>query len=139
MCEVSPALQQSRTFKTKNISVRRVPPHFTIRPEAKYEVKNGADLNITCVAVGSPMPYVKWREGSRDLTPDSDLPIGKNVLELSNIRDTSNYTCVAASKLGIIETHTVVKVQGESTFHSHKNVLWMSKCNSFCKMWRKKA
>ena len=55
---------------------------------------------------------VQWREGARDLTPDSELPIGKNVLELSNIRDTSNYTCVAASKLGIIETHTVVKVQG---------------------------
>ena len=109
--------------------VRRVPPHFTIRPEAKYEVKNGADLNITCVAVGSPMPFVKWREGARDLTPDNELPIGKNVLELSNIRDTSNYTCVAASKLGIIETHTVVKVQGESTFHSNKNVLYMSKCN----------
>ena len=59
------------------------------------------------------MPFVKWREGSRDITPDSELPIGKNVLELKNIRDTSNYTCVAASKLGIIETHTVVKVQGK--------------------------
>ena len=95
------------------VRVRRVPPHFTIRPEAKYEVKNGADINITCVAVGSPMPFVKWREGTRDLTPDNELPIGKNVLELKNIRDTSNYTCVAASKLGIIETHTIVKVQGK--------------------------
>ena len=128
-CEVRPDGPAVKKIKPENISVRRVPPHFTIRPEAKYEVKNGADLNITCVAVGSPMPYVKWREGSRDLTPDSDLPIGKNVLELSNIRDTSNYTCVAASKLGIIETHTVVKVQGESSFHSNKNVLYVSKCN----------
>ena len=66
------------------------------------------------MAVGSPMPFVKWREGSRDLTPDNELPIGKNVLELENIRDTRNYTCVAASKLGIIETKTVVKVQGIS-------------------------
>ena len=41
------------------VRVRRVPPHFTIRPDAKYEVKNGAALNITCVAVGSPMPFVK--------------------------------------------------------------------------------
>ena len=114
-----------------NFLVRRVPPHFTIRPEAKYEVKNGASLNITCVAVGSPMPFVKWREGSRDLTPDNELPIGKNVLELENIRDTRNYTCVAASKLGIIETKTVVKVQGislkvnwfinEFSFILHKN------------------
>ena len=62
------------------------------------------------------MPYVKWREGARDLTPDTELPIGKNVLELKNIRDTSNYTCVAASKLGLIETHTIVKVQGKYKF-----------------------
>lgn len=62
------------------------------------------------------MPFVKWREGSRDLTPDNELPIGKNVLELENIRDTRNYTCVAASKLGIIETKTVVKVQGNCIF-----------------------
>ena len=62
------------------------------------------------------MPFVKWREGTRDLTPDNELPIGKNVLELKNIRDTSNYTCVAASKLGIIETHTIVKVQGKRKF-----------------------
>ena len=63
---------------------------------------------------------MQWREGARDLTPDSELPIGKNVLELTNIRDTSNYTCVAASKLGIIETHTVVKVQGrELTYFPH--------------------
>ena len=79
--------------------MRRIPPHFTIRPELKYEVRNGADLNITCVAVGSPMPFVKWREGVKDLTPDNDVPIGKNVLMLTNIRDTSNYTCVAASNL----------------------------------------
>ena len=92
-------------------AVRRVPPHFTIRPELKYDVKNGGDLNITCVAVGSPMPFVKWRQGVKDLTPDDAVPIGKNVLLLNNIRKTNTYTCVAASKLGIIETHTVVKVQ----------------------------
>ena len=26
------------------------------------KVKNGGSLNITCVAVGSPMPFVKWRQ-----------------------------------------------------------------------------
>ena len=36
---------------------------------------------------------------------------GKNVLLLTNIRKTNTYTCVAASKLGIIETKTNVKVQ----------------------------
>jgi hypothetical protein len=60
-----------------NILVRRVPPHFTIQPEPVYEVKNNADLNLTCVAVGSPMPFVKWREGLKDITPDNDVPIGE--------------------------------------------------------------
>jgi netrin-G3 ligand len=57
------------------------------------------------------MPFVKWRQGVKDLTPDDAVPIGKNVLLLSNIRKTNTYTCVAASKLGIIETKTSVKVQ----------------------------
>jgi hypothetical protein len=35
------------------------------------------------------------------------------VLQLFNIVETRNFTCVAASKLGVIETHTLVKVQGE--------------------------
>ncbi len=47
-------------------------------------------------------------------------PIGKNVLELRNIRDSANYTCVAASKLGIIEAHTFVRVQGKEKFQ----ILW---------------
>ena len=40
------------------------------------QVKNGGNLNITCVAVGSPMPFVKWRQGVKDLTPDDAVPIG---------------------------------------------------------------
>jgi receptor-type tyrosine-protein phosphatase F len=41
------------------------------------------------------------------------LIAGKNVLQLFNIVETRNFTCVAASKLGVIETHSLVKVQGE--------------------------
>lgn len=72
----------------------------------------GQDLNLTCVAVGSPMPYVKWRRGpATDLTPEDKLPIGRNVLELAAIQESANYTCVAASALGVIEATTYVKVQ----------------------------
>ena len=74
---------------------------------------SGSDLNLTCVAVGSPMPYVKWRKGSQDVFPEVTPPIGKNVLTLTGIQDSSNYTCVAASKLGIIERSTLVRVQGK--------------------------
>ncbi|XP_049808964.1 tyrosine-protein phosphatase Lar [Schistocerca nitens] len=94
------------------VKVRRVPPQFSIPPPEVQEVMLGADLKLTCVAVGSPMPYVKWRKGlDKDITSDDKLPIGKNVLELTNIQESANYTCVAASALGVIEATTSVKVQ----------------------------
>ena len=72
----------------------------------------GASLNLTCVAVGAPMPFVKWRkEPATDITPDDKLPIGRNVLMLTNIQESGNYTCVAASDLGLIDATTMVKVQ----------------------------
>lgn len=63
----------------------------------------GGSVNITCVAVGSPMPYVKWMLNSEDLTPEDEMPVGRNVLELNGVRESANYTCVAMSSLGIIE------------------------------------
>ena len=62
----------------------RVAPRFSIPPDPYYEVMSGSDLNITCVAVGSPMPYVKWKKDQDDVLPEgSTTPIGKNVLELA--------------------------------------------------------
>ncbi|XP_055940735.1 tyrosine-protein phosphatase Lar-like isoform X5 [Argiope bruennichi] len=93
------------------VRVRRVPPYFSIRPENLYEVMPGSSLNITCVAVGSPMPFVKWRKGLMDITPDHTIPIGRNVLVLTDINESANYTCIAASKLGTLETTAQVVVQ----------------------------
>lgn len=94
------------------VKVRRVPPQFSIPPPPMIEVTLGSNVNLTCVAVGSPMPYVKWRrEPAQDLTPDDKLPIGRNVLELKNIKESGNYTCIASTALGIIESVTLVKVQ----------------------------
>lgn len=93
-------------------TVRRVAPSFSIPPPAVSEVMLGASLNLTCVAVGSPMPYVKWKKGpSLDLTPEDNLPVGRNVLMLTDIKETANYTCTAASDLGVIEVTSMVKVQ----------------------------
>ena len=86
-------------------------PRFSIPPEAHYEVMSGSDLNITCVAVGSPMPYVKWKKGADDVRPQVTPPIGKNVLQLTDISQSTVYTCVAASKWGVIESQTNVRVQ----------------------------
>ncbi|XP_029104974.1 receptor-type tyrosine-protein phosphatase S-like isoform X22 [Scleropages formosus] len=84
------------------VRVRRVPPRFSILP-TNHEIMPGGSVNITCVAVGSPMPYVKWMLNSEDLTPEDEMPVGRNVLELNSVRESANYTCVAMSSLGIIE------------------------------------
>ncbi|XP_032902536.1 receptor-type tyrosine-protein phosphatase S-like isoform X31 [Amblyraja radiata] len=91
--------------------VRRVPPRFSISPPFSQEIVPGGSVNITCVAVGSPMPYVKWMLGSEDLTPEDDMPVGRNVLELSGIQESANYTCVAMSSLGIIKTMSQIIVK----------------------------
>ncbi|XP_068593702.1 receptor-type tyrosine-protein phosphatase S-like isoform X1 [Cebidichthys violaceus] len=91
-------------------TLRRVPPRFSILP-SNHEIMPGGSVNITCVAVGSPMPYVKWMLGSEDLTPEDEMPIGRNVLELNGVRESANYTCVAMSSLGIIEATAQVLVK----------------------------
>ncbi|XP_024872165.1 tyrosine-protein phosphatase Lar isoform X8 [Temnothorax curvispinosus] len=97
---------------TLYVKVRRVSPSFSIPPPAVSEVMLGGSLNLTCVAVGAPMPYVKWRKDpATDLTPEDNLPVGKNVLMLVDIKESANYTCTAASDLGVIDATTLVKVQ----------------------------
>ncbi|XP_054624648.1 receptor-type tyrosine-protein phosphatase S-like isoform X2 [Dunckerocampus dactyliophorus] len=91
-------------------TLRRVPPRFSILP-SNHEIMPGGSVNITCVAVGSPMPYVKWMVGTEDLTPEDEMPIGRNVLELNGVRESANYTCVAMSSLGIIEATAQVLVK----------------------------
>eukprot|EP00063_Salmo_salar_P030451 XP_014005286.1 PREDICTED: receptor-type tyrosine-protein phosphatase delta-like isoform X10 [Salmo salar] len=90
--------------------VRRVPPRFSI-PPTSHEMMPGGSVNITCVAVGSPMPYVKWMLNSEDLTPEDEMPVGRNVLELNSVRESANYTCVAMSSLGIIEAVAQITVK----------------------------
>ncbi|GFN98460.1 receptor tyrosine phosphatase [Plakobranchus ocellatus] len=95
------------------VKVRRIAPKFTRVPE-DVVLKPAGDLNLTCVAVGSPMPFVRWRQGARYLTPDNeDAPIGKTVLKLVNVVQSKNFTCEASSDLGNIEHDVQVIVEGE--------------------------
>uniref|UniRef100_A0A8C0N3A9 Receptor-type tyrosine-protein phosphatase F n=2 Tax=Canis lupus TaxID=9612 RepID=A0A8C0N3A9_CANLF len=71
----------------------------------------GGSVNLTCVAVGAPMPYVKWMMGAEELTKEDEMPVGRNVLELSNVVRSANYTCVAISSLGMIEATAQVTVK----------------------------
>ncbi|XP_053544618.1 receptor-type tyrosine-protein phosphatase S isoform X1 [Ictalurus punctatus] len=90
--------------------IRRVPPRFTILPSS-HEIMPGGSVNITCVAVGSPMPYVKWMLNTEDLTSEEEMPVGRNVLELNGVHESANYTCVAMSSLGLIEAVAQVIVK----------------------------
>ncbi|XP_032286893.1 receptor-type tyrosine-protein phosphatase F isoform X12 [Phoca vitulina] len=90
--------------------VRRVAPRFSIPPSSQ-EVMPGGSVNLTCVAVGAPMPYVKWMLGAEELTKEDEMPVGRNVLELSNVVRSANYTCVAISSLGMIEATAQVTVK----------------------------
>ncbi|KAL4608298.1 receptor-type tyrosine-protein phosphatase F isoform X3 [Arapaima gigas] len=96
--------------KAKNDQFRRVPPRFSI-PPTNHEVMPGGSVNLTCVAVGAPMPYVKWMAGLVELTKEDEMPVGRNVLELTNIRESANYTCVAISSLGMIEATAQISVK----------------------------
>ncbi|KAG5851189.1 hypothetical protein ANANG_G00090410 [Anguilla anguilla] len=71
----------------------------------------GGSVNLTCVAVGAPMPYVKWMTGLQELTKEDEMPVGRNVLELTSIRESANYTCVAISSLGMIEATAQISVK----------------------------
>ncbi|XP_017737402.1 PREDICTED: receptor-type tyrosine-protein phosphatase F isoform X10 [Rhinopithecus bieti] len=92
------------------VRVRRVAPRFSIPPSSQ-EVMPGGSVNLTCVAVGAPMPYVKWMMGVEELTKEDEMPVGRNVLELSNVVRSANYTCVAISSLGMIEATAQVTVK----------------------------
>ncbi|XP_016077681.1 PREDICTED: receptor-type tyrosine-protein phosphatase F isoform X3 [Miniopterus natalensis] len=92
------------------VRVRRVAPRFSIPPTSQ-EVMPGGSVNLTCVAVGAPMPYVKWMMGAEELTKEDEMPVGRNVLELNSVMRSANYTCVAISSLGMIEATAQVTVK----------------------------
>lgn len=77
---------------------------------------NGS-VNLTCVAVGSPMPFVLWRDGA------TQPAIGESVLELKNVTESKNYTCVASSDLGSIEHVGEVIVKGKMAVLCHQHEL----------------
>jgi len=83
----------------------------------------GGAVNLTCVAIGSPMPFVRWRLGAVELTPEDNPPIGKNILQLTDVRETATYTCVATSDLGNIEYDAEVRVKGTATLGTNGSSL----------------
>ncbi|XP_078666540.1 hemicentin-1-like isoform X3 [Branchiostoma floridae x Branchiostoma belcheri] len=91
------------------VRVRRVPPYFTITPE-DVEVNRGDDVNLTCVAIGSPMPFVQWLKDYENVEEQTSQN-GRNILQLENVVESANYTCAASSELGLIEHNAQVTVK----------------------------
>ncbi|XP_037288129.2 tyrosine-protein phosphatase Lar isoform X1 [Rhipicephalus microplus] len=111
------------TTATLFVRVRRVPPYFASPPERTYEVYPGAALNLTCVAVGAPMPFVQWLRGRVDLAAYGEPTLGRNDLMLEDIRESANYSCVASSPLGSIERVSQVLVrEGENQSLTYSRV-----------------
>lgn len=59
--------------------------------------------------------------GQVELTKEEEMPLGRNVLEVTSIRESANYTCVAISSLGMIEATAQVTVKGEAQILREKN------------------
>lgn len=60
-----------------NSLVRRVPPYFSYKLERLYKVAPGGSINLTCVAVGYPMPRVFWKKSDETYLNDPQTaPIG---------------------------------------------------------------
>lgn len=62
---------------------------------------------------------------------------GKNVLTLTRVEQTENYTCIAVSKLGNIEATTTVEVRGQFfsrliVVRKHGSLLWTLGCYCCC-------
>lgn len=68
------------------------------------------DVNLTCVASGSPLPEVRWIKGTIEMNKDV-IPRGRNVLTLTDVKESDNYTCVATSEHGSIEKTAQVIVR----------------------------
>ena len=92
------------------VAVHPIPTLHFVTPPDDVEVTSGGDVNLTCVAAGSPTPMVTWRLGALEVTHGAE---GESVLMLTDVRQSNTYMCVAESDQGSIEHNVEVKVKGE--------------------------
>lgn len=64
------------------------------------------------------MPYVHWLRQGVSLTPESEVPIGKNTLVLTDVRLSQTYTCMASSSLGTHRYKVRVTVKGKDMHYT---------------------
>ena len=78
----------------------------TSSSESAYFPNAGADLDLSCSALGQPEPYVYWLKNMARIVPDD------HELRLKNVDhgDSAIYTCVAQNKFGIVAKNFSVQV-----------------------------
>ena len=86
-----------------------MPPYF-VNVDLRHEVAPNVNVRLVCIAEGSPMPYVRWKLGDRELTPIDNIPLGQNVLVVNSGSESATYTCIAHSALSVVETDVEIKV-----------------------------
>ncbi|XP_023225153.1 Down syndrome cell adhesion molecule-like protein Dscam2 [Centruroides sculpturatus] len=79
----------------------RAPTKWVQEPSDK-DIVVGTSLVIECEATGLPPPNVSWRKLDGALSLESESQIGKNLLNIENIRDIDEgqYICEAKNGIG---------------------------------------
>nr|XP_027208326.1 receptor-type tyrosine-protein phosphatase F-like [Penaeus vannamei] len=88
--------------------------HFHGLPDTPIEVTQGASLNVTCAAEGTPMPYVQWVKRDENLhrINMSERVLGEAILVLDGVSDSDSYTCEAESESGFVSREIDVLALG---------------------------
>lgn len=89
-------------------------PNALCEVEERYgNIKQKFSINgMAKVGNSLTLAPIRPSPGDTEMMAGNDPPIGRNILELVNIQQSENYTCLAASTLGTIEATTFVRVQG---------------------------
>lgn len=99
------------------IKERKARCKITWAPEPVYDVEPGTALNLTCAAGGFPMPLVQWYKFSEKNGKTVREAIGErvqarpNILQLTDIQSSSNYTCFASSRSNNDSATTQIRLQ----------------------------
>ncbi|XP_071117969.1 hemicentin-1-like [Haliotis cracherodii] len=109
--------EQGDVFSPNLAVTKRAPA--SNRPSVKYvRLTPGSNVNLTCAGVGKPLPQVTWMYDGEEIDNG-----GSPVLQVMEIRESRNYTCVARTEWGESPATFVLTVEGKSRVAQGKPVI----------------
>lgn len=99
-------------------------PTVVKTPPARMNLKVGYVFNITCVAVGFPIPIVTWRLNwghvPEKCVQTSVNGVGTLTCDDIQVRDSGAYSCEIINSVGsqIVSPDTILVVEGDDVCHS---------------------